>query len=441
MPKNALIGVGMTCYLLLSQATALYSQPAPPTQPSGLQVLLGTPPPGPSPGRSINVPAGGDLQTALNDARPGDTILLEAGATFTGNFVLPVKSGNGYVTIRSSVPDAALPPSNARITPSYAAQLPKLRSGNTAPALATAAGAHHYRLLFIEFLGNTNGEGDIIALGDGSWAQNTLALVPHDLIVDRCYIHGDAVAGQKRGIALNSAATSVLNSYIVEIKRAGQDSQAISGYNGPGPYAIENNYLEATGENILFGGADPPIPNLIPSDITIRRNHLAKPLAWRTENWTVKNLFELKNAQRVVVDGNLMEYNWLSGQTGYAVLFTPRNEDGGSPWSVVQQVQFTNNVIRHVAGGINILGNDDIHPSQTTNNIVVRNNLFEDISSASYGGDGRSGTHRRRPGHHFRSQYRAAGWVVRGYGGKSRDQLRLHQQHRARLQLGDHWSG
>ncbi len=287
-------------------------------------------------------------------------------------------------------PDAALPPSNARITPRYAAQLPKLRSGNTAPALATAAGAHHYRLLFIEFLGNTNGEGDIIALGDGSLAQNTSRRCLHDLIVDRCYIHGDAVAGQKRGIALNSAATSVLNSYIVEIKRAGQDSQAINGYNGPGPYAIENNYLEATGENILFGGADPQIPNLIPSDITIRRNHLAKPLAWWTENWTVKNLFELKNAQRVVVDGNLMEYNWLSGQTGYAVLFTPRNEDGGSPWSVVQEVQFTNNVIRHVAGGINILGNDDIHPSQTTNNIVVRNNLFEDISSASYGGDGRS---------------------------------------------------
>ncbi len=117
-PKNALIGAGMTCIFLLSQATVLYSQPSPPTQPSGLQLVLGTPPPGAPSEGIINVPAGGDLQTALNDAKPGDTILLEAGATFTGNFVLPAKSGNGYVTIRSSAPDAALPPSNARITPS-----------------------------------------------------------------------------------------------------------------------------------------------------------------------------------------------------------------------------------------------------------------------------------------------------------------------------------
>ena len=56
---------------------------------------------------TLTVNAGGDLQAALNAARPGDTILLQAGATFTGNFVLPVKSGSTTdITIRSSAADS-----------------------------------------------------------------------------------------------------------------------------------------------------------------------------------------------------------------------------------------------------------------------------------------------------------------------------------------------
>src|SRR6266446_6728986 len=37
-------------------------------------------------GTSILVPAGGNLQTALNTAQFGDTILLEPGATYVGPF-------------------------------------------------------------------------------------------------------------------------------------------------------------------------------------------------------------------------------------------------------------------------------------------------------------------------------------------------------------------
>src|SRR5262249_51405411 len=98
--------------------------------------------------------------------------------------------------------------------------------------------------------------------------------------------------------------------------------------------------------------------------------------------WNVKNLLELKNAQRVVIDGNVFEYSWAANQTGYAVLFTPRNTDGTAPWSVVRDVSFTNNVIRHAAGGISVLGEDDILGSQRTSNITIRNNLAYDLSGA-----------------------------------------------------------
>ena len=70
-------------------------------------------------------------------------------------------------------------------------------------------------------------------------------------------IRGDATKGQKRGIALNSANTFVRNSYIGGIRLSGQETQAIAGWNGPVPSCIENNYLEAAGIGILFGGAEP----------------------------------------------------------------------------------------------------------------------------------------------------------------------------------------
>jgi len=212
--------------------------------------------------------------------------------------------------------------------------------------------------------------------------------VPHDLVVDRVYIHGDGVNSQKRGIALNSASTTVTGSFIVEIKADGQDSQGICGWNGPGPYIITNNYIEAAAENVLFGGTDPSIPNLVPADIVIAGNVLSKQIAWRSQNWVTKNLLELKNARRVTVVGNMLQYNWQGGQSGYAILLTVRNQDGGCTWCQVDHVTIEQNTVAHVAAGINILGYDYNNPSQQTNAIVIRNNLFADVDSQRWGGNG-----------------------------------------------------
>jgi len=200
--------------------------------------------------------------------------------------------------------------------------------------------------------------------------------------MDRCYLHGDPSFGQRRGLALNSADSTVVGSYFADFKQANQDTQAIMGWNGPGPFLIENNFIEAAAENVMFGGNDPSIPNLVPSNITIRRNLISKPLAWRTQGWTIKNLVEFKNARSVIVEGNTIENNWAAGQTGYAFVITPRNQDGSAPWSVVRDIVIQNNVIRHVAAVFNILGFDDLASSQQTVNITIRNNLAYDVSTA-----------------------------------------------------------
>jgi parallel beta helix pectate lyase-like protein len=335
---------------------------------------------------TIQVPAGGNLQAALVNAQPGDTVNLTPGATYTGNVTLPDKGGTSFITVQTN--PKGLPGPGERISPAEAPRLAKLRSPNNMPALQTDGRAHHWRIVLVEFLANVGGEGDIVALGSGGASQNSFAGVPNNLTIDRCYIHGDPALGQKRGLALNSASTTVTGSYFSDIKAAGQDSQAIAGWNGPGPFTISNNYFEGAGENILFGGSDPAIPNLVPSDITIEHNTITKPPEWRGQSWQVKNLLELKNARRVTIRSNLFEYNWVAAQTGIAILFTVRNQDGDCPWCQVDHVTFQANIVRHSSSGISILGYDNNHPSQQTQAITIKGNVFDDIDGQKWGGNG-----------------------------------------------------
>jgi hypothetical protein len=341
-----------------------------------------------STGTAIQVPAGGNLQAALNQARPGDRVLLDPGATYTGNFVLPVHGGDTPITLATAVDEAAVPGRGGRIGPEHANQLAKLRSPNASAVLRTAPGARHWRVELLEFLPNANPNGDVILLGDGGSGQRAESSVPGDLAIDRCYIHGDVNAGQKRGIALNSARTSITGSYLADFKFSGADSQAIAGWNGPGPFLIENNYLEASGEGFLLGGADPSIVGLVPSDVTFRKNTVSRPLSWRRQRWQVKNLFELKNARRVLVEHNLFENNWSGAQSGFAIVITPRNQNGRAPWSTVEDVTFRANVVRNAGGGVNILGRDNEHPSGTIRGLRIEHSVFYGIDGSEWGGSG-----------------------------------------------------
>ena len=190
----------------------------------------------PATGRRVAVARGGDVQRALDDARPGDVILLEAGAQFVGSFKLPVKEGAGWITIRSSASDADLPPEGSRITPSYASRLPKLIAPNEDPALATEPGAHHYRIVALEITAapNVTRNPTLVEFGGGRSDLRRREDLPHHLIIDRSYVHGHATLRTKRCVAVNSAFTAIIDSYLSDCHDRGFDSQAIIGWNGPG---------------------------------------------------------------------------------------------------------------------------------------------------------------------------------------------------------------
>lgn len=329
--------------------------------------------------RIITVKAGGDLQAAVRSARYGDTIELEAGASFAGPIILPYKgAGSGtdadYITIRTAnLKNIA--GDDSRIKPAlHARAMPKILAPSEQAAVTTEARAHHYKFVGVEFLPAPNAKYvyNVVDLGGSDYTSP--AQFPHRLIFDRCYVHSTGLNRARRGFAVNSADTSILNSHVSGFAGAGDETQAIAGWNSPGPIHIVNNYLEGAGEVILIGGADPSIANLVPSDLEISRNYLRRPKEWMGRA-LIKGTLELKNARRVNIEGNLIESEILTT----AIVLTVRNQNGKAPWSTLEDVAVQNNLVRHASSGINILGSDNEHRSQEAKRIRVVNNLLLDI--------------------------------------------------------------
>ena len=325
----------------------------------------------------IQVKAGEDLQSAIDSARYGDVIVLDAGATFRGPITLRFKEGgsdNQYITITTSNLNG-IPAENQRVNPQLHAQaMPKIVGPDSSVAIATDERAHHYKFVGIEFSPAEDSKYLYNLIDLGKTEYKSLDQFPQQLVFDRCFIHSTGLNKARRGFGLNSGDTTIINSYISGFAGEGDETQGICGWNGPGPFRIVNNYIEGGGQNIMFGGADPAVPNLVPSNIEIRKNFMYKPREW-FGHATIKAMIELKNARNVTIDGNVLESGGLVG----AFVLTVRNQDGRAPWSTLEDINITNNVVRHSNTAVSILGKDDSHPSQQAKRIRIANNLLVDI--------------------------------------------------------------
>ena len=365
----------------------------------------------------IPVPDGGNLQAAINTAAVGcatvgQLILLHSGSTYSRTFKLPQTScaPGQWIIIQTDPktlpPSTTLPPQGTRIDPSYSPVLAKILSDANAVSPITAlSNASHFWFMGLE-IGVTSSvtlNYGIFNVGNG---ENDPSLLADHIYVDRCYIHGNATGNIQRGFQMNGASLALVDSYVENVHFVGTDSQAAAAWNSPGPLKIVNNFLSASSEIVLFGGAGVDIPNVVPSDIEIRRNHFFKPTSWFNCNpaksahcpgdyagigWEVKNWLEFKDAQRVLVEGNVFENNWANAQAGIGVLFTPRNQKNGLKGAnfTVADVTFRYNFINHEAGGFAISGEDGASPpTLTTQRLNIHDNLFLDLNSDPWGGNG-----------------------------------------------------
>ncbi len=334
---------------------------------------------------------GAELNTAIGAANPGDTITCTAGNTFsrTGAFTLGNRGATAAnpITIRTSQ-YATLPV--RRMQPGDAARMPNIQStqGNT-PIFTLSANADGWVLLGLQ-ISTTATQTAMIAIG--STTETVLANQPDGITIDRCYIHGSAGINTVRGIDMEGSNVRITRCWITDIWTTGQECQALWTCNGPGPFLIEDNWLSAMGEVFMTGGADPAISNLIPSDFTIRYNTFSVPLTKNQNNalydgvdYVMKNIFELKNARRVLVEFNLFENSWVDGQDGTSVLMTPRNQSAGAPWCTVEDVTFRYNIFRHIKSWINILTTDNLQTTDYVKRLRFQHNLVYDVNPADAG--------------------------------------------------------
>jgi hypothetical protein len=381
----------------------------------------------PASGKVISVKSGENLQQALEHVNCGDTLQLEAGATFTGNFYFRQKpcDDQHWIIVRTSAPDAALPPQGTRLTPCYAgvASLPGRPDfhcsspknvlakisfegrGGSGPLFFTE-GANHYRLIGLEITRAAPG-ASVRAL----ISAPARSAVDH-IVLDRVWVHGGAQEETTRGIYLSGMKfVAIVDSFFSDFhctarEGACTDSQAIAGGDGDlpmGVYLIVNNFLEAAGENIIFGGS---AAATTPADIEIRNNYLFKPRTWmqgepgfvggpKRNPFIIKNLFELKNAQRVLFENNVLENSWGGfSQTGYGILITPRNQSTGKanicPICQVTDVTIRYCKISHVGSGIQIANSRSVTGGAATagQRYSVHDLVFDDIDGKAYHGFG-----------------------------------------------------
>lgn len=329
----------------------------------------------PSPGKVTFVAAGGNVVSVVNAANCGDTIQLQQGVTFT--LKSPYLSSKNcdskhWITIRTSAPNSSLPPEHTRINPSYAgvASLsgrPKFSGPNRNVMAKLVVGAmpiqlgDHYRLIGLE----------ITRPKDGKWYNSLVQFAGSHIILDRNWIHGDPIADTTHLIQTGPGSdhVAIINSYITDAhcKAATAvctDAQAWSD-GGHGTFMkAYNNFMEAAGENIMFGGST---ASIITSDVEIRLNHLFKPLTWNPldksfmgTKFTVKNNFELKQGRRILVEGNILENTWGGfTQNGANIVITPKNQAGSSggnicPICFVSDITLRYNYIRHGAQGLRV---------------------------------------------------------------------------------------
>jgi len=382
----------------------------------------------PATGSVVNVSTAGQLTTALAAAACGQKITLAAGASFSGNFTIPSIScpTSNYLWIQSSGV-ASLPGEGGRFTTAYnsvnlgvpqfspcyagVTSLPgrplfncpasagtytaQIVTPNTSPALTFTAGSSGIRVIGIEITraAATGLINDLVLVGDVG--------VDH-VIFDRVWCHGTETGDETNRCFRDNTASflAAVDSYFsdfycVSVSGSCTDSKAIGGGTNVTNSTTEstlkyvNNYLEAAGENMLHGGSS---SNTIPSNFEIRLNLFFKPLTWSQINpsynggvgghpLVVKNLFEIKNMQLALIEGNQFVNTWGGfTQQGQAITFTPVNQSGGCSICADQNITLRYNQINTVNsfGDLSLVNNGGFDAA-TGNQWSIHDNVTDNI--------------------------------------------------------------
>jgi hypothetical protein len=375
--------------------------PPPPPPPPPPPDTIPPPPPPPPTGRVAELPrstpqlpdlstlpctqtVGTGIQAAVTALAATGGVLCVTG-TNSGALLVPRGASRAWLVIRSA---SVLPPGQ-RVTPATG-------SAYSAKFRATAAGSESAITVLRDktvLLGLDVGVVSTLAIGPsaiiriGSNGETSLGELPDSVLIDQVYVHGNPGQNTRRGFLLGGRTIEVRNSDASEIHDNGQDAQAVAGWNGPGPWRIDNNYLEGSGENVMIGGSDPSITGVVPKDITLTRNWFRKPAAWLMASWVIKNLFEVKAGDRVLVEHNVLEGSWAQAQTGVSINLKSSN-DAACTTCYTANVSIRQNLITNVGYGMSFSPQDVLPVGAPLSKVQIDSNYFGPIDVAPYSGNG-----------------------------------------------------
>lgn len=271
----------------------------------------------------VVVPAGGDLQAALNAGGP---IELELTAGYAGQYRMPVPGtrltghGNNHI------------------------------SADGAPVFDIPPGARDVRLTGVEL---DVDRSEIVVLVGRNTTDQTPENMPRDVILTELNIHGHR---GKRGIEFN-ASGQVLGCHVSDLYDPERiENQALWIANTVGGVRVEDCHLEGASQSLMIGGDTDRMPGGPVRGVIIRNCFFTKPIdTWRPIGIPVKTLLELKDGVEVIVEGCTLTNCWRAAQDGYAIVLTPRR--GG-----IVEAKLRNLTVSNVGAIANITGFDDPFP-------------------------------------------------------------------------------
>lgn len=376
--------------------------------------------------------AGGDFQAALYQVKCGETIKLTDGDDFSSGLIYLVPSKNPCTTPTTITRTGTLPAIYDVLTncyvkgPNFAAEMVVRDACKAAMITAYETGAP---TLTTTTAMSISGQGGLLAFEpdadywsivgvhlrstnthatDGELPTFTLitlgtepalntsvtdsSMLPDHITIDRTSMSSPigllyhAIFGESSNLTLKNSLCHGAKNATNE-----QDAQCLFAVQSPGPFTIYNNYLEASGENVVFGGGGAVFWGMIPSDITVYNNYMTKDwtwwrlasragYVWGGTDYTVKNVFECKNCQRLQLYNNVLEAAWYV-DVGDLVLFQAVSNGAGAFWYTVKDLEIWGNVIRHGGQGISIAGKGGNNGGATEgSNINIHDNLIYDVT-------------------------------------------------------------
>lgn len=349
-----------------------------------------------STGYIINVP-----QLSVFTVTSAAGIVLQTSTCTTSWIVIQTKGLNW--TIFPWTRDTRIDPSTAVGT--IAKFTSAINAGNVMSAQNIGVNRYWIRGLDLEMTATTAVQTLINLTPTSPSFVAVSANLPDHIVFDHIYGHG-GVANNVGGIELGGNYIAVVDSWLSDFKSTANDTQAVFGFAG-GPWRVRNNFIEATGENILFGGSNigpvNTVEGVVPHDYTEEYNWLYKPLQWMSAPmnaptgvvyeqinrspfaWDVKNIHEFKFCVRCLVQYEILENNWSSAQGGYNILVNQAATQNGL-FSTEQDITFQ---YLRVKGGVSAIQSNakdtnatvpSFHDSPRNHRIMFRHISFEGLS-------------------------------------------------------------